>query len=181
MTCKNEPLSCDLSVERAVMRRRGAKKKRMLTELSTILSAWDKKGGISVAATDIPSVIWLYYAIGKTWGLLPGHLKLPLVVGTIPQIEVDQGLIGNTLGIGQGLEIVNGTAIDVDGDLLLEPTCIGIFPGIQFVDVVFVSHTITSNSIKINLFLGFGCPSCRDNADAVFLVTIAMAHNTDLL
>ena len=46
---------------------------------------------------------------------------------------------------------------------------------------VFIYHNVTSNSIKIGSLLGSGCPSGRDNADAVFLVTIAMAHNANLL
>lgn len=103
-----------------------------------------------------------------------------MVVSAISEVEVDQGLIGNAFGLCQSLEVVNSAAIDVDGDLLLQTACVGVFSGVQFTDVVLVSHKITSNSIKIYSLLGFGCPSCRDNADTVFVVTIAMAHNTDL-
>ena len=94
-----------------------------------------------------------------------------MVIGTVSQIEVDQGLIGD------------GAAVDVDGDLLFQPVRVWIFSWIQFADVIFISHTITitSNSIKINALLGFGCLPCRDNTDAVFVVTVAMAHNANFL
>lgn len=110
---------------------------------------------------------------------LPRHLELSPVVGTVSQIKVDQGLIRDSLSFSQGLEVVDSAAIDIDGDLLLQPARIGVFPWIQFADVVFISHNITSNSIKISTLLGFGCLPCRDNTDAVFLVTIAMAHNAN--
>ena len=111
--------------------------------------------------------------------LLPRHLELALVVGAVSQIKVDQGLIRDSFGFGQGLEVVDGAAIDVDGDLLLQPARIGVLSRIQFADVVFISHNITSNSIKISTLLGFGCLPCRDNTDAVFVVTIAVAHNAN--
>lgn len=47
--------------------------------------------------------------------------------------------------------------------------------------VIFIYHNVTSNSIKIGSLLGSGCPSGRDNTDAVFLVMIAVAHNAKLL
>lgn len=110
---------------------------------------------------------------------MPGHLELPPVVGAVSQIKVDQGLIGDAFSFGQGLEVVDSAAIDVDGDLLFQPARIGVLSRIQFADVVFISHNITSNSIKISTLLGFGCLPCRDNTDAVFLVTIAVAHNAN--
>lgn len=106
-------------------------------------------------------------------------MELTTVVGTVSQVKVDQGLIGDSLSISQRLEVVDGAAIDVDGDLLLQPAHIGILSRIQFADVVFISHNITSNSIKISTLLGFGCLPCRDNTDAVFIVTIAVAHNAN--
>lgn len=113
--------------------------------------------------------------------LLPGQLELPVVIGTVSQIEVDQSLIGDAFCVGQRLEVVDGAAVDVDGDLLFQPVRVWIFSWIQFADVIFISHTITSNSIKINALLGFGCLPCRDNTDAVFVVTVAMAHNANFL
>ena len=104
-----------------------------------------------------------------------------MVIGTVSQIEVDQGLIGDTFGVGQRLEVVDGAAVDVDGDLLFQSVHVGVFSWIQLIDVIFISHTITSNSIKINTLLGFGCLPCRDNADAVFVVAIAMAYNANFL
>lgn len=113
--------------------------------------------------------------------LLPGQLELPAVIGTVSQIEVDQSLIGDAFCVGQRLEVVDGAAVDVDGNLLFQPVRVWIFSWIQFADVIFISHTITSNSIKINALLGFGCLPCRDNTDAVFVVTVAMAHNANFL
>lgn len=115
--------------------------------------------------------------------LLPGQLELPVVIGTVSQIEVDQSLIGDAFCVGQRLEVVDGAAVDVDGDLLFQPVRVWIFSWIQFADVIFISHTITitSNSIKINALLGFGCLPCRDNTDAVFVVAVAMAHNANFL
>ena len=85
--------------------------------------------------------------------LLPGQLELPVVIGTVSQIEVDQSLIGDAFCVGQRLEVVDGAAVDVDGDLLFQPVRVWIFSWIQFADVIFISHTITSNSIKINALL----------------------------
>lgn len=59
--------------------------------------------------------------------LLPGQLELPVVIGTVSQIEVDQGLIGDAFCVGQRLEVVDGAAVDVDGDLLFQPVRVGIF------------------------------------------------------
>ena len=104
-----------------------------------------------------------------------------MVIGTVSQIEVNQGLIGDAFGVGQRLEVVDGAAVDIDGNQLFQPVRIGIFSWIQLADVIFISHTITSNSIKINALLGFGCLPCRDNTDAVFVVAVAMAHNANFL
>lgn len=104
-----------------------------------------------------------------------------MVIGTVSQIEVNQGLIGDAFGGGQRLEVVDGAAVDIDGNLLFQPVRIGIFSWIQLADVIFISHTITSNSIEINTLLGFGCLPCRDNTDAVFVVAVAMAHNANFL
>ena len=104
-----------------------------------------------------------------------------MVIGTVSQIEVDQGLIGDTFGVSQRLEVVDGAAVDVDGNLLFQPVRVGIFSWIQLADVIFISHTITSNSIKINTLLGFGCLPCRDNTDAVVVVAVAMAYNANFL
>lgn len=104
-----------------------------------------------------------------------------MVIGTVSQIEVNQGLIGDTFGVSQRLEVVDGAAVDVDGNLLFQPVRVRIFSWIQLADVIFISHTITSNSIGINTLLGFGCLPCRDNTDAVFVVAVAMAHNANFL
>jgi hypothetical protein len=104
-----------------------------------------------------------------------------VVIGTVSQIEVDQGLIGDAFCVGQRLEVVDGAAVNVDGDLLFQPVRVGIFSWVQLTDVIFISHTITSNSIKINTLLGFGCLPCRDNTDAVFVVAVAMAYNANFL
>ena len=104
-----------------------------------------------------------------------------MVIGTVSQIEVDQGLIGDAFGVGQRLEVVDGAAVDIDGDLLFQPVRVGVFSWIQLIDVIFISHTITSNSIKLDALLGFGCLPCRDNTDAVFVVAVAMAYNANFL
>ena len=39
-----------------------------------------------------------------------------MVIGTVSQIEVDQSLIGDAFCVGQRLEVVDGAAVDVDGD-----------------------------------------------------------------
>ena len=104
-----------------------------------------------------------------------------MVIGTVSQIEVDQGLIGDAFCVGQRLEVVDGAAVDVDGNLLFQPVRVGVFSWVQLTDVIFISHTITSNSIEINTLLGFGCLPCRDNTDAVFFVAVAMAYNANFL
>lgn len=111
--------------------------------------------------------------------LLPRHLELSSVVSAVSQVKVDQGLIRDSFIFSQRFEVVDGATIDVDGDLLLQPARIRVLSRIQFADVVFISHNITSNSIKISTLLGFGCLPCRDNTDAVFVVTVAVAHNAN--
>ena len=59
--------------------------------------------------------------------LLPGQLELPVVIGTVSQIEVNQGLIGDAFGVGQRLEVVDGAAVDIDGNLLFQPVRVGVF------------------------------------------------------
>ena len=86
-----------------------------------------------------------------------------MVIGAVSQIEVDQGLIGDAFCVGQRLEVVDGAAVDVDGDLLFQPVRVGVFSWVQLTDVIFISHTITSNSIKLDALLGFGCLPCRSN------------------
>ena len=44
-----------------------------------------------------------------------------MVIGTVSQIEVNQGLIGDAFGVSQRLEVVDGAAVDVDGNLLFQP------------------------------------------------------------
>lgn len=60
--------------------------------------------------------------------LLPGYLELPLVIGAVSQIELDQGLVGDTFGFRQRLEIVEGAAIDADGDLHLQSARMRVLP-----------------------------------------------------
>lgn len=36
-----------------------------------------------------------------------------MVIGTVSQIEVNQGLIGDAFGVGQRLEVVDGAAVDI--------------------------------------------------------------------
>lgn len=59
--------------------------------------------------------------------LLPGHLELPPVVGTVLQVKINQGLIGDALSISQELEVVDGAAIDIDGDQILQSAFISYF------------------------------------------------------
>lgn len=60
--------------------------------------------------------------------LLPGYQELPLVIGAVSQIELDQGLVGDTFGFRQRLEIVEGAAIDADGDLHLQSARMRVLP-----------------------------------------------------
>ena len=75
--------------------------------------------------------------------LLPGHQELPMVIGTVSQVKVNQGLIGDSFSLRRRHEVIDGAAIDVDGDLFLQPARIRILSGVQFFDVVFISHVVT--------------------------------------
>lgn len=86
-----------------------------------------------------------------------------MVIGTVSQIEVNQGLIGDAFGVGQRLEVV-------DGDLFFQPVRVGVFSWVQLTDVIFISHTITSNSIKLDALLGFGCLPCRSNLSVSIII-----------
>lgn len=59
---------------------------------------------------------------------MPRHLELPLIISTVSQVAIDQGLVGDTFGFRQRLEIVEGAAIDADGDLLLQSARIRVLP-----------------------------------------------------
>lgn len=59
---------------------------------------------------------------------MPGYQELPLVIGAVSQIELDQGLVGDTFGFRQRLEIVEGAAIDADGDLHLQSARMRVLP-----------------------------------------------------
>ena len=85
---------------------------------------------------------------------------MTLVDGAVPQIQVDQRLIGDTRRLGLCLEIVDGAAVNVDGDLPLSPCGAWISPWIQAFDVVFVSHIVASQSLNIASFLSSGHFSC---------------------
>ena len=68
-----------------------------------------------------------------------------MVIGTVSQIEVDQGLIGDAFCVGQRLEVVDGAAVDVDGDLLFQPVRVWIFLG--FSSLMLYSSLILSPQI----------------------------------
>lgn len=80
---------------------------------------------------------------------MPRHLELTTIICAVPQIEVDQGLIENTVGFCLGLKVGDGAAIDVD--LLLQSARL-VFRIQRF--VVF----ITLNSLVVDLSLNSGCP-----------------------
>ena len=86
-----------------------------------------------------------------------------MVIGTVSQIEVDQGLIGDAFCVGQRLEVD-------DGDQFFQPVRVGVFSWVQLTDVIFISHTITSNSIKLDALLGFGCLPCRSNLSVSIII-----------
>lgn len=68
-----------------------------------------------------------------------------MVIGTVSQIEVDQGLIGDAFCVGQRLEVVDGAAVNVDGDLLFQPVRVGVFLG--FSSLMLYSSLILSPQI----------------------------------
>lgn len=68
-----------------------------------------------------------------------------MVIGAVSQIEVDQGLIGDAFCVGQRLEVVDGAAVDVDGDLLFQPVRVGVFLG--FSSLMLYSSLILSPQI----------------------------------
>lgn len=104
-----------------------------------------------------------------------------MVIGAIPQIEVDQGLVWNAFFVSQGFEVVDGAAIDVDGDLLFQTVCIGFFLGFNSLILYSSLINITSNAVKVNLLFSFCCTSCRNNSDSIFVVAIAMAYNNYII
>ena len=116
----------------------------------------------------------------SVFSLLPRHLNFSAIVRTIPQIEIDKGLIRDSICCRHRLKIIYCAAINVNSDLLFQATCIGIFSRVQFPDIIFISHKITSNSIKVSPLLSSGCSSCRNNTNNIFMVTVAMAHDTNL-
>lgn len=55
-------------------------------------------------------------------------LQFLVMQGAVPQVEVDQVLIGHADLVSQGLEVGNRSLVQPDGDRLLEP---GEIPGLN--------------------------------------------------
>ena len=75
----------------------------------------------------------------------PLHFQLLLVQGTVPQVEVDQVLVGHPEFRGQPLEVRHRRLVEPHRDRLFEHLDIRVPLAPQLAEIVMVSHGITSH------------------------------------
>ena len=62
------------------------------------------------------------------------------MVSAVPEIQIDQVLVGNAQFRSQGLEVGNGVLIQPDRDGLLEVLDVGVLLTLHFCKIVMCSH-----------------------------------------
>ena len=65
-------------------------------------------------------------------------MDLTLIGGAVAQIQVDEGLLGDAYLLRLCFEIIDGVAVEVDGDLLFQNFGVGVF--LSFGKIVFCTH-----------------------------------------
>jgi hypothetical protein len=53
-------------------------------------------------------------------------MQLLSSLGAIPQVHVDEGLIGHAAALAESLEVAKGRLVKPNGDLLFQPLGIGV-------------------------------------------------------
>src|SRR5712692_8008262 len=74
-------------------------------------------------------------------GRAPIHRQLASLLRTVPQVEVDQGLVWNAGEVSHSLEILDRRFVKSYGDLLLEPLSVGVLA--RFRKVVLLLHRLS--------------------------------------
>ena len=72
--------------------------------------------------------------------LLPLEIELAVGDCAIPEVQVDQALIGDAYLSGNGFEVVDALFVQADRDLLLELGCVGVFDCLG--KIVFGAHGV---------------------------------------
>ena len=70
----------------------------------------------------------------------PRNRRLLVALRTVPQIQIDQRLIGYPGLRRKLLEKIDRAAVDIDRDLFFQPVGIGVLAWVQALDVIFISH-----------------------------------------
>lgn len=120
-----------------------------------------RAGFLSVSAQKSPGGRAGLSGVVVSVDLLPGQLQFPLVDGAIPQIQINQRLVRDARRLGLGLEVVDGVAVQIDGDLPFEMGGVGVFSWVQVLNVIFFSHNCHLAIPQCMLFFRFWLPSER--------------------
>lgn len=89
------------------------------------------------------------------WLGRPLQIKPPVREGAIPQVEIDEVLIGYTKIGSQGLEVGYRVFVQADGNGLLEVLDIGVPDSLHFRKIVMSSHNVTTFWASSNVILCF--------------------------
>ena len=111
---------------------------------------------------------------------VPSHLQRPLVGRAVRQIEIDKGLVRKAGFFRLCFEIFDGFIINVDGDLLLQPFCIRIFPRIQILNIIFFSHALHPLICVIGFCLTLRCFSRGDYSNNIIRAAVTVADDTQM-
>lgn len=86
---------------------------------------------------------WLHFSCAHSLlishRLVPRHLNFPMIVRAIPQIEIDKGLIRDSIYCRHRLKIIQRAPFNINSNLYLAR--VRIFTWIQFSDIILVPHS----------------------------------------
>src|SRR5688572_26290922 len=82
----------------------------------------------------------------------PLEAELPLRLGAVPEVEIDQRLIGDVELLGEPFEVLDGRVVQANRDALLEAARIGVL--LRLRKIVVRSHAVTSVGRRTR---GFPC------------------------
>ena len=81
-------------------------------------------------------------AHGLFTSLFPLHFQFSFVYRAVPQVKIDQGLIGDTGFVGQRFKIFYGIFIQPQCDGLFQILYIRVFFTLHFRKIVMLSHVL---------------------------------------
>ncbi len=102
--------------------------------------------------------------------------------GTVGQVQIDQGLVGNACLFSKSLEVSYRIRVEIDGDLLFQLLCIRILSRVQIRDGILFPQFVAQHSAllpvgDIKARFRFRRFSCRDDANDLIGSAIAVTDN----